>query len=66
MSVPLKDQIAELRRELRTRERVFPRWVADGRLPQAEADRRIERLRAALESLYELDALRRPSLFDQP
>src|SRR5690606_61685 len=62
MSVPIRDQIAELKREIRTRERVFPKWVADGRLDAAEAERRVTRMRAALESLYELDALKRPGL----
>ena len=66
MSVPLEDQIAELRREIRFRERIFPRWVQDGKIEEAEAARRMVRIRAALASLYELSALKNPTLFDQP
>lgn len=62
----LKAQIAELRRELTVRRRVFPQWVASGKLDQAEADRRCDRLEAAIASLYELQALRAPQLFDDP
>jgi len=35
------EKIAELRKEITMRKRVFPRWVADGRMKQADADRRI-------------------------
>ena len=66
MAVPIPDQIAEVRRELAVRRRVFPGWVASGKLPRAEADRRVERLEAVLASLYELRALRAPTLFDAP
>lgn len=46
---PTKDEIvAELRREIALRERVFPDWVAKGRLRQDVADRRIALMKAAL------------------
>lgn len=48
MSIPVSEQLKELRRELAQRRRVFPKWVQDGRLEQAEADRRIARLEAAI------------------
>jgi hypothetical protein len=35
------DKVDELQREIKMRNRVFPRWVADGRMRQDEADRRI-------------------------
>ena len=60
----LRDQITELRRELSVRRRVFPGWVASGKLSAEEADRRVERMEGALASLYELRALRAPTLFD--
>ena len=60
----LKDQIVELKRELRVRGRVFPDWVRAGRISQAEADRRTGRMEAALSSLYELQALKSRTLFD--
>ena len=35
------EKAEEIRREIKMRKRVFPRWVADGRMKQADADRRI-------------------------
>ena len=40
--------IAELERELKMRKQVFPRWVASKSLTQAEADKRIRLLEAAI------------------
>jgi hypothetical protein len=55
----LADQIAELRRELDLRPRVYSRWVSDGRMTQAQCDERIGRMRAALKTLEALlEALR--------
>jgi hypothetical protein len=47
----LAEQIAELDRELRLRNRVYPRLVADGRLSEATANRHTRALRAALRTL---------------
>ena len=41
----------ELRREIRARERVFPKWVADGRLKKEVAARRLEILRVELKEV---------------
>lgn len=49
MSPTDDETLIELRRELHQRERVFPRWVADGRLTQADADKRFARLKRAIE-----------------
>lgn len=49
-------RLAELRRELGTRQRVYPDWVRNGRLTQRTADYREQILLdilAALESLYQ-------------
>jgi hypothetical protein len=44
---PTRDEIVhEIARELAKRREVFPRWVADGKLKQDEADRRINRMQA--------------------
>jgi hypothetical protein len=43
------EQIKELEREIAKREEVFPRWVEQGRLKQAVAERRILCLRTTLE-----------------
>jgi hypothetical protein len=40
---------AELEREIRMREKVYPRWVAQGKMSAAEADARILVMRAVLE-----------------
>jgi hypothetical protein len=48
-----KEAATELRREIHQRERVYPRWVADGRLDQKEADRRAARMQRALEIVEE-------------
>lgn len=56
----LEEQIEEIDRELRLRERVYPRWVNAQRpklSPQA-AERQMGRLRAARDSLIRLRDLR--------
>lgn len=43
-----RDFRAELEREIKVRQRVFPRWVAEGKLTQSDADTRIAILEALL------------------
>ena len=43
----------ELEREIAMRERVYPRWVAQGKMREAEAERRIDTLREILDYLTE-------------
>lgn len=50
-SASLEAAIAELERELDVRRRVFPDWVAKGRLDQATADARIASMQDGLASL---------------
>ncbi len=54
MSVPLPVQIACVERELRFRRRVYPRWVGEGRMTQAEADHEIAAMEAVLANLKAL------------
>jgi hypothetical protein len=42
-------------RELRMRKRVYPRWVADGRMTQAEAEREIATMGAILRDYEQPD-----------
>jgi hypothetical protein len=49
----LKDALVELKREQRQRERVFPRWVAEGRLKQDDADWRMACLDKAIDEISE-------------
>jgi hypothetical protein len=55
----LPEQIAEVKRELSTRKRVYPRFVAAGTLGVSEATRRTKRLEAALRTL---EGLNQPGL----
>jgi hypothetical protein len=59
MTIQLQDMIAELRRELRHRQIIYPSLIKRGALTEASADRQKARLQAALDvlvSLEEIDA----------
>lgn len=49
--VTLNDAIGELERERELRRRVYPNWIAAGRLKQIAADERNRRLEYAIERL---------------
>lgn len=51
MNADLDEQMAELKREIVLRERLYPRWVHDRKLSQATADRQLEAMRSALATL---------------
>jgi hypothetical protein len=52
--VSLADQVAAVRREIKMRERTFPRWVATARMSQDVADRELAAMRAVLQTLLPL------------
>lgn len=52
--VPLSDQIACVEREIAMRRRVYPNWVASGRLRQAAADEELRRMEAVRDTLRAL------------
>jgi hypothetical protein len=52
--ITLVEQIAELQRELQMRQRVYPRWVDQGRLSQSTAAAQILTMTAALATLQDL------------
>lgn len=56
----LEEQIEEVDRELKQRERIYPRWInaSKPKLSPTVADQRMKRLRAARESLIKLRDLR--------
>ena len=58
--IELREQIAELRRELALRAQVYPKFVASGRLRQRQADEQVARMTAALETLVRLSEGRDP------
>lgn len=49
--VPLSDQADEVEREIRQRERLYPGWIAAGRLRQDTAEAKLRTLRAAAATL---------------
>ncbi len=59
-TVTIDEQIAEVEREIRLREVVYPRWVAapKPKLSQAQADKQIGRMRAVLITLVALKELK--------
>lgn len=57
--ITIEDEIEELSREAKMRRRVYPRFVADGKMTQAKADRQIAVLESAVESLHRLKGLER-------
>ena len=51
MTPTLEEQIAELRREIGLRERVYPGWIAAKKMKADQAERSMARIKAALETL---------------
>lgn len=47
----LNAQIREVQREIKMRETVYPKWIKQNRLTQAEADHRLRAMRAVFETL---------------
>lgn len=53
--ITLHAQIAEAKRELALRKRVYPRWVKDQRMSATEAQYQLEAMAAILETLTSLE-----------
>jgi hypothetical protein len=53
LPVPIAEQVAEIKREIALRQRVYPRWVGLGKLTQRAADRQIAVMQAVLAKLQE-------------
>lgn len=54
--MPTNEEILiELRRELKMRERVYPRWLSDGKFTLQEYNRRMDRLKAAIAHFENLE-----------
>lgn len=52
--IPLEVQIACVEREIKMRERAYPRWVSNGSMTQGKADRELEQMNAVLKTLQGL------------
>lgn len=46
MAIDAQEKLKVLRRELALRRSLYPRWIKDGRIDQAKADREIEVMEA--------------------
>lgn len=55
-------QIAEVKREIRMRESVYPKWVGAGRMEQREADAKMNTIKAVLATLEAVRDGREPGL----
>lgn len=55
--------LAELRRELTTRQRVYPRWIVEGKITDEVATRRVATIQEAIVLITALDDAVQPSLF---
>jgi hypothetical protein len=52
--ITLDEQIICVKREIGMRQRVYPRWVASGKMKQDKADYEIATMEAVLKTLAEL------------
>jgi hypothetical protein len=57
----LAEQIAEIRREMKQRERVYPRLILAGKMTQDAANRQTRFMQAALETLEACQAGQPPA-----
>jgi hypothetical protein len=56
-SVPIAEQISEVKSELAIRERLFPKWITIGQITRENAEKKCARMRAVLHTLVELEAI---------
>lgn len=54
MTASLEDQIVCVQREIRMRERNYPKWVENGRMTQAQSDKQLGTMRDVLETLKKI------------
>jgi len=59
----IDDQIACVLREIRMRERVYPRWIAAGKLSAEKSATELACMNAVLATLQRVRDERRPELF---
>lgn len=44
--ITLEEMMDEIKREIKMRERVYPRWIENGRMPKQDADLQMLKMRA--------------------
>lgn len=55
MSVSIEDQIKCVEREIKMRARVYPRFIASGKMTPQGAEKEIENMKAVLETLKKFE-----------
>lgn len=65
-AISIADQIACVKREIAMRERVYPRWVTAGKMKQEKADAESATMKAVLETLHDVERLRKIASEPQP
>lgn len=55
--ISLQEQIKCVEREIAMRRRVYPRWIFNNKMKQAQADLEIERMEAVLNTLQTLQTV---------
>jgi len=58
----LREQLGELERELKLRERVYPRWVREGRMTEEAGREQCRRLAGAIKTISRLLEKSEPKL----
>lgn len=53
--ISIQEQIAEVKREIAMRERLYPQWVDKGTLDAKGATQKLEAMRAVLSTLQEVE-----------
>lgn len=61
----LEAKIAELKRELAMRERLYPQWIASGKADKDESEKRIGILKEILQDYIAQLPTKQTSLFNQ-
>lgn len=57
-AVTFDEQLIEIEREIKIRERLYPRWVTDDRLKVEDARKQLARLKAVRETMLALKQYR--------
>ena len=60
--ITIEQQLACVQREIKMRERVYPKWVGSGKMQAAKANYELQAMRAVAETLKGLQ----PNLFNEP
>jgi hypothetical protein len=60
--ISIEAQITCVKRELRFRERSYPRWVSEGKMTQQQADHELAHMKAVLATLEKIQAVKTPEL----